>query len=1136
MTDLRKRLSVTTLAFLALAFCGLLIGQAVANNDRVREVNADNSIETGVPLPTFRGPTESALTDGDSQIEPGSEREILGDGSIMLKVKRGPQVVDGIPKGLGDEFSTPFVMGAVPYSHTGDNTSGMDLYSSNACGYDPCIDYGACVADQWFAYTPAANVRVVITTGNAYPGGDQMLVVFQDDLLTPIACSDDISGSDFRSRLTDVHFDLGHTYYIFLDGWAGGPYQLDVTVFVPPPAFNETKCPLATVTEVETCGQRINGGTYGNPTGPAPWPTTPALVSDYNSGQLLPGNIPAPNMICGVLDASPLLQTPNGLSNGLGRDADAYRWRQTVWQKMLLSFQNETQCAIFINGLGNGAAPGGITSQVYISPLPALQVWTTQVTLIPGYWYTINIRANTVAFPCGTNPIPASGGNPRYYIETIDIPLTPIDDCPLGLEYSGDTPVGTPIVVDMTGMTGDGSYTYPGYGTQSYIANAWIHWTAAQTGEYTISACTTPNVGGETFDLYMGVHRAPCPSTPSNQKGFSDDGAACPGYEPELMFVAVEDFDYNISIGNWMAPTAGPAWIEISHTPIPLLGDNCAVARIPATEDKMGEFFNNLNATLDAPDTTDCNAHQFGGDIWFEMTAWATGYAYARFCDVEYDANLEVYPGDVCPTRENRGTVDPIRCNDDGCPQLLTSWPQLHGSATSWPVVTGEKYLIRVGGWYNPPDNPLETGGMGIGWYDMFITTQPDTLVPVNDDCVDMTPILLADGVANARTGDLFYVTRNDCNNLDIMNALYPPQAWEAFTVPAGACMTVMVDFFGSVDVYNNGSRYAATSGSGLAWTGCPCEGDFFPITADLSCLNPNTCGASANPPGSDFNNVHFFTTMPPGDYWFELRDAAIGLLEHEFAYNMHITGTITPCVYCPASSLPAQCTNLGSWINRVILKLALPTNQPGDTVINNTVAGTGCHNYENFTGLLPMPKVYKGFAYALQVRYAKVNESNYHFDTVGYWADWNQNSVFFDPGERFMTARHGVPIEGRVFDTFTVPMTALGPGQGPGGETRLRFRLTSTTGNVSAYCGTAQFGEVEDYALAVKDLECGDFNIDGNLNSDDIAFLRAWYFGTGPAARIWQRGDIDGVGGITIADIIALADAAYRGGALNCM
>ncbi|MCX6835269.1 MAG: hypothetical protein NTW07_09095 [candidate division Zixibacteria bacterium] len=114
--------------------------------------------------------------------------------------------------------------------------------------------------------------------------------------------------------------------------------------------------------------------------------------------------------------------------------------------------------------------------------------------------------------------------------------------------------------------------------------------------------------------------------------------------------------------------------------------------------------------------------------------------------------------------------------------------------------------------------------------------------------------------------------------------------------------------------------------------------------------------------------------------------------------------------------------------------------------------------------------------------------------------------------------------------------MTALAPGSGGSGTTLFRVRLASTgDAGQPMTCGSPMFGEVEDYVLTVKDLECGDFNIDGNLNGDDIAFLRAWYFGTGPAARIWQRGDIDGDGHIDIADIIGLADAAFRGGALHC-
>jgi hypothetical protein len=316
-----------------------------------------------------------------------------------------------------------------------------------------------------------------------------------------------------------------------------------------------------------------------------------------------------------------------------------------------------------------------------------------------------------------------------------------------------------------------------------------------------------------------------------------------------------------------------------------------------------------------------------------------------------------------------------------------------------------------------------------------------------------------------------------------------------------------------------------------MVWIGCPCEGDFFSIAADRNCLQPNTC-APAIPPPVTFNNYFEWTMLPSGDYWFMNTHWTVGGNCGWGDYALTITGYTTPCVYCAASSNPAQCTNLGNWINRVILATYVPGEV--DTAINNSVAGTGCQNYGNFKSL--MSRVYRGFSYRMQIRYAKVNPGNLQYDTGGYWIDWNQNAVFFDPGERYV-ANHANPPDYVLFDTLLVPMTALAPGTGGSGETLLRVRLAST-GDVGqpASCGTPMFGEVEDYVLTVKNLECGDFDTDGDLDQDDIAFLRAWYFGTGPAAKIWKRGNVDGVPGITIADIIALADAAYRGGTLNCL
>ena len=60
---------------------------------------------------------------------------------------------------------------------------------------------------------------------------------------------------------------------------------------------------------------------------------------------------------------------------------------------------------------------------------------------------------------------------------------------------------------------------------------------------------------------------------------------------------------------------------------------------------------------------------------------------------------------------------------------------------------------------------------------------------------------------------------------------------------------------------------------------------------------------------------------------------------------------------------------------------------------------------------------------------------------------------------------------------------------------------------------------------------------MDEDVDAEDIDFLRAYYFDDGAEAPdYWQRADIDGDGMITIADIIALVDAAYHGGELICL
>lgn len=104
---------------------------------------------------------------------------------------------------------------------------------------------------------------------------------------------------------------------------------------------------------------------------------------------------------------------------------------------------------------------------------------------------------------------------------------------------------------------------------------------------------------------------------------------------------------------------------------------------------------------------TDGNAHsscQFDGqtyqDIWWQYNATCDGNLSVSLCGSGYDTDLVIYDTCACtPTDANLAG-----CNDDGCPG---SAPDTYRSQLTVPVIAGNCYLIRVGGW--------SSGDAGIG-------------------------------------------------------------------------------------------------------------------------------------------------------------------------------------------------------------------------------------------------------------------------------------------------------------------------------------------------------------------------------------------------------------------------------------
>jgi PKD repeat protein len=142
-----------------------------------------------------------------------------------------------------------------------------------------------------------------------------------------------------------------------------------------------------------------------------------------------------------------------------------------------------------------------------------------------------------------------------------------------------------------------------------------------------------------------------------------------------------------------------------------------------------------------------------------------------------------------------------------------------------------------------------------------------------------------------------------------------------------------------------------------------------------------------------------------------------------------------------PPSYCSAGATTCDEYISRVVMG-----------IIDNSTSCTsgGYHDYTAFS-----TKVSPGFSYPVNITNGNPVYSD---DQCGIWIDWNQDYDFDDPGETITVS--GTPGVG--------PYTAniIPPGDALKGPTRMRVRIM-WTGTLSP-CGTATYGEVEDYTIYV--------------------------------------------------------------------
>lgn len=171
-------------------------------------------------------------------------------------------------------------------------------------------------------------------------------------------------------------------------------------------------------------------------------------------------------------------------------------------------------------------------------------------------------------------------------------------------------------------------------------------------------------------------------------------------------------------------------------------------------------LFTTYGATTDGPsEPDDCSwlgDPNIPSDIWFRYTATYDGSLIVTLCGSEYDTELAVYDA-TCPI----GPGEVLACNDDDCGLQ---------SEVILPVVAGQEYLIRIGGYL---------GDQGTGVLTLLYSS------PGNDECQNALPVWDEDLVP----GTLVGATNDGSASCGYSSA--NPDVWYTFTAPQDGVLHV---------------------------------------------------------------------------------------------------------------------------------------------------------------------------------------------------------------------------------------------------------------------------------------------------------------------------------------------------------
>jgi hypothetical protein len=487
-----------------------------------------------------------------------------------------------------------------------------------------------------------------------------------------------------------------------------------------------------------------------------------------------------------------------------------------------------------------------------------------------------------------------------------------------------------------------------------------------------------------------------------------------------LYDLALDPGIYYVMVDTWPYPDCIPTFTLTIRSVDDRL-ENDAWENCTAIGDVVDLAFSTKQATPDGP----------GGcltspTLWYCYTASCSGRATISLCGSDYNTKMAVFDG-------TNPFYDPmLGCNDDACGQQ---------SELKVDVIQGNTYLVGVGGW-------MDITGDGI----------LSTSCLVNDDCENVTPVTLDDGIPVTFTGD----NTNATHQCDFFDGAH---TWHAFTLDT--TMIVTLDYCTTDPAFTNAWLNLAI--------GCPCTG-----VSGAGVYNSEDCG--------DGNLTITWDYLEAGTYYYPvmLAEGAEG------PYTLHVSGE-TVVVYCYASG---GCNH--EFISRVAI---------GD--IDNS---SECENYADYTYLSTTLRTDSTYEIIVELG------DGIYLDIGVVWIDWNQNFVFEYDEEVDLDVNQG---EGPYTGTVVPPSNATnGPTRmrvrlnynsypPPCGETMYGEVEDYTVDVIVTYiCGDANGDHIVNVSDAVAiinyvfvsgdppdPIESGDCNCDDLCNVSDAVWIINYVF-----------------------------------------